>query len=133
MKPTNEVNRRELRQFAMVMAVAIALMFGVVLPWLFATQASWAWAIAAGFALWGLLIPGTLKPVYIVWMRFGGLMSKITTPLIMGAIYYVVFVPVGLVMRLAGWDPLKLKREPEAASYRVLAETTDKNRLEDPF
>jgi hypothetical protein len=55
----------------------------------------------------GLLIPAQLGPVYKAWMGLALLLSKVTTPIFMGIVYYVVLTPIGLVMRLLGRDPLK--------------------------
>jgi hypothetical protein len=48
----------------------------------------------------GLLIPGRLTTVYRAWMRFGMLLSRITNPIFMGAIFFVVLTPIGLLRRL---------------------------------
>ena len=116
------------------MGVMIAAIFGLFLPWLFEFAIpQWPWIAAGVFLLWGIAAPTTLNLVYRTWMRFGLLMSRVTTPIIMGIIYYLVFVPVGLVMQLFGWDPLGLTRDPDASSYRVTSQKTDKSRLEEPF
>lgn len=54
----------------------------------------------------GLLLPAQLGPVYRAWMGLAHLMSKITTPLFLGIVFYVVLTPVGLLMRLFGSGPL---------------------------
>ena len=50
----------------------------------------------------GLLVPTLLGPVNRAWMGLAHLISKVTTPIFMGIIYFLVFTPVGVVMRLAG-------------------------------
>jgi hypothetical protein len=54
----------------------------------------------------GLVVPGALGPVFRVWMGLGHLMSKVTTPIFLGIVFYLVLTPVGLLMRLAGAPPL---------------------------
>ncbi len=74
----------ELRQFGFIMGGFIALVFGLVLPWLFGRPwPAWPWLVAAVFAVWALAAPRTLRPVYRAWMRFGAIMGRITTPLLM--------------------------------------------------
>jgi Saxitoxin biosynthesis operon protein SxtJ len=68
-------------------------------------------AVATGFLgaallLGGLVIPGHLGPVYKAWMRFALLLSRVTTPIFLGIVYYLVFTPIGLVMRALGRNPL---------------------------
>jgi xanthine dehydrogenase molybdopterin-binding subunit B len=55
----------------------------------------------------GAVIPGRLAPVYRAWMRLALLLSKVTTPIFMGLIYFVVLTPTGLLIRLVGRDPLQ--------------------------
>jgi hypothetical protein len=49
----------------------------------------------------------------------GLLMAKVVSPIALGILFYLVFMPVGLVMRLSGKDPLRLKFDPAAKSYWI--------------
>lgn len=53
--------------------------------------------------------PFLLMPLNQLWMRFGRLLGKIISPIVMGAIYFGLFVPMGLVMRVFGRDELRLR------------------------
>jgi hypothetical protein len=76
------------------------------------------WAIvAAGFLSVALLAPPLLGPLNRTWRWLALQLSKFTTPLIMGMLFFVVIAPIGVVMRLAGKDPLRLRFEPESPSY----------------
>lgn len=77
--------------------------------------------LAAGIALvlGGWLRPGALAPLNRAWTRLGLLLGRIVIPVVMGAIYVLAFVPTGLVMRARGRDLLRLRREPDAASYWI--------------
>ena len=78
------------------------------------------WLIAAvPFALTAWLCPKVLTPLNRAWLRFGRLLHRIVSPLILALIFYLIVVPVGLLMRLSGKDPLRLTFEPEAASYWI--------------
>ena len=54
----------------------------------------------------GLLVPTLLGPVNRAWMGLAHLISKVTTPIFMGVVYFVVLTPIGLGMRLAGRRPM---------------------------
>jgi hypothetical protein len=54
----------------------------------------------------GLAVPGRLGPVYRAWMGVALLLSKVTTPIFMGVVYFLVLTPVGLVLRALGKHPL---------------------------
>ena len=80
---------------------------------------------AAGFVLAaaGLAIPTRVGPVERAWMSLALALSKVTTPIVMGAIYFAVVTPTGIARRLFGGDPLAhrptdagfWKRRPEGA------------------
>jgi len=94
-------------------AVVVAYMWrkDPLVPW-------WALGIAAALALVSLLAPRLLKPLNIVWFKFGLVLHRIVNPVVMLALFTVVFVPAGALMRL--WhDPLRLRRKPQAASYWI--------------
>ena len=55
----------------------------------------------------GVTIPGRLGAVHRAWMGLALAISRVTTPLFMGLIYFVVLTPTGLLMRLFGKHPLK--------------------------
>jgi hypothetical protein len=66
-------------------------------------------------------------------MRFGLVMSRITTPLILGLIYFALFVPVGAIMRLSGRDPMRRRIDPRAQTYRVPSRARSPDSLERPY
>jgi hypothetical protein len=53
-------------------------------------------------------------------MTLGHVLGWINTKIILGVVFYGLFTPMGLVMRLLGNDPMRQRLEPEAASYRVV-------------
>lgn len=63
-------------------------------------------ALGLGLALAGLTIPTFLGPVERTWMALALAISKVTTPIIMGAMYLVVFTPIGWLRRILGGNPL---------------------------
>lgn len=129
-----ELDNKGLRQFGLLMAGVIAALFGLLLPWLFdAAWPRWPWILAGAFVVMALLFPQALTPVYRGWMHFGFFMSRITTPLLLGLVFFLAILPTGLIMRAFGRDPMARDRNPDAASYRVPSEKPDKANLEKPF
>lgn len=57
--------------------------------------------------LGGLLVPGKLGPIYRGWMGFAHALSKVTTPIFLGIVYFLVITPIGLLRRLFGKNPLR--------------------------
>jgi len=76
---------------------------------------------AYGFSILGFLFlvvtiisPNILLPLNTLWMRFGLLLGRIVSPLVLGVIFFALFTPIGLFMRLMGRDELRLrfKKQP---------------------
>lgn len=63
---------------------------------------------AAGvFLLGGLLLPTRIGPLQDAWMALARGISRITTPIVMGIIYFFVITPMGLLRRNLGRHPLR--------------------------
>ena len=75
--------------------------------------------VSVAFGIVALIAPAVLAPLNRVWTKFGLLLHKIVSPVILGIMFYVVITPMGLVMRLLGKDPLRLRWEPKAATYWI--------------
>ena len=69
----------------------------------------WSVMISLIFIVLGLLNSKILTPLNKLWFKFGILLGKIVSPLIMGIIFFFVVTPIGLIMRLLGKDLLNLK------------------------
>ena len=65
--------------------------------------------ISAAFALTAALRPSALKPLNILWTRFGILLHWIVSPLVLVVIFFAVVAPVGMLIQLFGKDPLRLR------------------------
>ena len=77
----------------------------------------WVLALAALTAGVTLARSQWLAPLNRAWMRFGALLHRVVSPLVLGLIFFGVFTPVGLVMRAFGRDVLCRRFEPQAKSY----------------
>ena len=78
----------------------------------------WALAIAASFTLLGWLAPKVLAPLNRVWLAFGKLISKVTSPIVLGLVYFGVFTPMAFLLRRMGKDLLRLSGV-ERSSYWI--------------
>lgn len=62
--------------------------------------------------------PKLLLPLNKLWMRLGFLLGKIINPVVLGVIFFILFTPIGIVMRLAGRDELRLKRKASDSYWK---------------
>ena len=79
----------------------------------------WALGVCAGILAIALGHPSLLALPNRLWTRLGMLLGHIVSPVALGLLFYAVLMPVGLLMRWAGKDPLRLRADPDAASYWV--------------
>lgn len=106
------------RGFGLVMAGACAVFGSLPLIGLHAPL-WWLYGVGAVFLAFALTRPALLAPLNRLWMKFGLLLHRVVSPIMLGAMYYGVMVPAGLIMRLVGRDPMRLKRDPQATTYWV--------------
>ena len=69
----------------------------------------WSLIISIIFLILGLLDSKILSPLNKIWFKFGILLGKIVSPLVMGLIFFVVVTPIGILMRIMNKDLLNLK------------------------
>ena len=69
----------------------------------------WSLIISIIFLILGFLNSKILAPLNKIWFKFGILLGKIVSPLIMGIIFFLVVTPIGFIMRLLRKDVLNLK------------------------
>ena len=129
-----ELDRKGLRDFGLTSGAIVAVIFGLFFPWVLELGLVWwPWILFGVLSLMALAMPMTLQPVYKIWMRFGLIMSKITTPIIMAAVFYLIITPTGLVMKVFSRDPLRRRLSDEESSYRVPSHKAERKRIERPF
>lgn len=77
---------------------------------------------ASIFLLATLFRSDALLPLNKLWMRFGLLLGRIVSPIVLGIIFFGLFTPIAIMMRLSGRDELKLKMEPKVSHWITRSE-----------
>jgi len=116
---------REGRKFAFTVGAAFLALAGL-MWWRGRMPGVVVFGILGGVLLLaGFVVPGRLGPVYRAWMGLAELLSKVTTPIFMAVVYFVVVTPVAYLRRLLGKPPLA----PSGATGSVWTERpTDQRR-----
>lgn len=106
------------RSFGLVFAVAF-LLLAAYMAW--ASNNTWPFwgGIGLIFGTVALLFPSTLRPLNKLWFRFGLLLHKILSPVILGLMFFLTITPIAMVLKLVGKDVLKLRFEPECRTYWI--------------
>ena len=120
----NDANVGSERTFGIVFAVVFVLIGAFPL---IGGHAPRLWALGVGviFLITAFAFPAALRPLNIVWYRFGMLLHKIVNPLVMGLLFFITVTPIALIMRLVGKDPLNRQFDPNVSSYWVEREPGD--------
>jgi hypothetical protein len=75
--------------------------------------------VAAVFAALALLWTAALAPLNKWWTKLGALLYHVVSPIVLGLLFYVTVTPIALLMRVLGKGPLRLRLDPNAASYWI--------------
>ena len=128
------LDRKGLRQFGLTFGGIVACLFGLIIPLIFGLNyPRWPWVVLLIFVAWSTMAPGTLAGFYQLWMRFGLLLNAVTSRIILGVVFYLVVLPIGVVARLGGHDAMCRKFDKKLESYRTKSEAKDADRMEKPF
>ena len=93
---------------------------------------TWSIIISLFFLILGLFNSKILNPLNKLWFKFGIILGKIISPLIMGLIFFLVVTPTGIFMRILGKDLLNLKFKRDKKSY-WLEKTDPKSKMKNQF
>jgi hypothetical protein len=93
------------------------------------------WAVAAAVVILALALvwPRALAPANRIWLRIGLLLHRIVNPIVMGAIFYLVVTPFGLVMRLRRSGPASMRRPDTAATSYWIPRAGNSSRMDQQF
>ena len=78
----------------------------------------WSLIISIIFLILGLINSKFLTPLNKLWFKFGLLLGRLISPIIMGIIFFFVVTPIGLILRTFGKDVLNLKKN-NSKSYWI--------------
>ena len=110
-------SQKTLRQFA---AIWLLVFLGLgVIRWRagHTTAAAVLGILALIIGLPGLSYPSWVRPVFVGWLVLGFPIGWAISQLLLGVLYYAVFMPLGLAFRFLGRDILRRKRLPTGQSY----------------
>tara|TARA_B110000259_G_C13797279_1_gene315247 strand:- start:88 stop:465 length:378 start_codon:yes stop_codon:yes gene_type:complete len=69
----------------------------------------WSFIISILFLILGILNSKILSPIKRVWIRFGELLGKIISPIVLAVVFFIVVTPIGLFMKILRKDLLNIK------------------------
>ncbi len=123
----DSISKKQLREFGLIIAFGIPFFIGWLQPFIFGHEFRY-WTLF--FGLFSIFI-SFLKPTlfyyfYKFWIKLGFILGWINSRIILGLIFIFVVIPISLIMKSTGYDPLNIKKYSKE-TYR---EDTKKNRID---
>ncbi len=106
------------RKFGLLFVVVFGLIAGLVW-WRGGSAWPYLAAVSLAFFLTAVAAPHLLRPLNRAWMSFALLLHKVTSPIILGVMFFLVFTPVALVMRVAKRDVMRRRFDRTVNSYWI--------------
>ena len=91
----------------------------------------WSLVVAIIFFILGLINSKVLTPLNKLWFKFGLLLGKVVSPLIMGIIFFLVVTPTAFIMRIIGKDLLNLRFNNKKSYW--IEKTGPKSKMKNQF
>ncbi len=125
--------KKELRNFGLIVG-GVFFLIGI-WPLIRHGEGIRLWAVVLGTILvpLGLVAPTILGPLFKVWMKIGHVMGWVNTRIILGILYFGLITPMGVVMRMFGWDSMRRTLSRDAVSYRVVRQARPRNHMTRQF
>ena len=127
----SSISKKQLRQFGLLISFCFPILVGWIIPSLGGHLfKSWTLLIGIPFFVLALMNPLLLFYPYKVWMAIGNILGWVNSRIVLGLVFIIVLQPIALIMKIFGYDPLKVKSKNKK-SYRENKENykIDLNRI----
>ena len=127
-------SHKELRDFGLIVGTVCAALFGVILPLVkHRAWPLWPWIAAGVLIAPALAFPAVLRGPYFIWTKLGLALGWINQRIVLAIIFYVIVMPIGLIMRACGRDPMARRFARERESYREPSRNAPARTMDRPF
>ena len=127
-------SEKDLRNFGIIMSIALSLIFLVVLPYLFQFRVpNLAWSIVLLIFLTTIFSANKLFHFHKVWMIFALALNWINTRIILGLVFFTMFLTISIILKLVRKDPMKRSFDKNISSYREIVNEQSYKHMEKPY
>jgi len=120
----DEIKPGSARSFGLVFA-GVFLLAGLAPMFHSVSPRPWPLGISVSLLACALLAPRLLHPLNLIWFRFGRVLHKVVSPVILAILFYVSIVPIALLLKVLRKDPLGLRFDRQRSSYWIMRDTQD--------
>ena len=112
------ISKKQLREFGFLIGIGFPLLIGWLLPAIAGHGLkAWTFLIGVPSFIIGFTAPRLLHYPFKGWMLLGHALGWLNSKIILSLVFIFVLQPISLIMRLTGYDPLKVRRKGEK-TYR---------------
>ena len=113
-----KIKTKDLKEFSLIWAVIFTII-GIIPYFKHTTPQNWAFGVSLIFIMVAFFKPNILESFYKIWTKFGGLMGHYISKVILFVLYFGLFTPISLLLKLLGKDLLDKKIDKDADSYWI--------------
>ena len=108
------------REFGILVGILFPLIIGLIIPKIFGHDfRNWTIYVGSILIFFGIINPKSLKYPYKIWIGLGNILGYINSHIILGTIFFLILFPISILIKVIGYDPLKLKKNNKT-SYREI-------------
>ena len=103
-------SKKELRDFGYLVGTFFPIFIGGLIPYLIGHEFRiWTLFIGLPIIVMATIFPKNLIYFYKMWIKIGLILGWLNSYIIIGLLFILVLQPLALIMKIFGYDPLKLK------------------------
>lgn len=114
-----ETGKRQLRSFGLIVGGGFAVVALAPLVLRGENPRLWALVLALLLSATAFIFPPALRPFHRVWMTIGEALGWLNSRILLTLLYYLIIVPIGVILRAIGSDPMRRKLDRGAQTYRL--------------
>ena len=114
------ISKKKLREFGLLIGFTFPILVGWLLPAIGGHSFKvWTLLVSLPLLIIAIIKPLLLFYLYKAWMKIGNILGWLNSHLILGFIFIIILMPISTVMKIIGYDPLRLKKHRQK-SYREI-------------
>ena len=108
---SKRVSKKDLREFGLLVGILLPFLIGWAIPAIFGHSFRlWTLFIALPLLLFSIVAPRKLNYLYKEWILIGNFLANINSNIFLGIIFFLIILPMSLVMKLVRYDPLNMRK-----------------------
>tara|TARA_S200000501_G_C20554245_1_gene625850 strand:- start:91 stop:486 length:396 start_codon:yes stop_codon:yes gene_type:complete len=114
------ITKKKLKEFGLLFGFGLIILIGFIIPSFSGhTFRTWTLIIGLPSILISFANPNLLFYPYKIWMFLGNILGWLNSRLLLGLVYLIILIPLAMIMKLFGYDPLKKRNYINKGTYKI--------------